>query len=415
MPLEASARKSVHGSRLPRLTVCLWLIVCGFCCVRAYCFPTSHTVYHNYAAAGRGWLAGGDAYDLARDEHGAVVARMSGYRYSPLVSAAFVPLSMLPDSWGGALWRLVNYLGFIGAFAWFVRAVLPGARDLGADAKAWLWLLLLPLALGSMNNGQANVLVMAFLLAAGAAVMRERWNVAAIVLAGACLLKIYPLAVALLMIVIFPRKLGWRFALALVAGLALPFLLQRPGYVLGQYDNWLQLLLTDDRRDFPLTQGYRDFYLLTRFFGAPMIPIVYMAVQLLAAGVIAGVCLAGRLAGWPQNHLVQTTIALGCCWMVVLGPSTESSTFILIAPALAWALVDAFALERPRWAQALLATIMAMFVLTFTATWFPGGRDWFYILQPIAALLFLVERLLSARPDFARVRASELSAYTRAA
>jgi hypothetical protein len=414
MPLELAPREGAQQAWLPRLTVFVWLAIAMVCCARAFFYPTSHTVYHNYANAGRSWLAGTDAYDLARDANGAVVARMSGYRYSPLVSAAFVPFSLLPDSWGGLLWRLVNYLCFFAAFAWFIREVLPGVASLGINARTSLWLLILPLTVGSMNNGQANVLLMALLLAAGAAAMRQRWNLTAIVLAAACLLKIYPLAVALLMVVIFPRQLGWRFALALGVGLALPFGLQNPNYVLEQYGNWFQLLLTDDRRDFALTQGYRDFHLLTRFFGAPISAGFYVAVQVSAAAVAAGVCLMGRLAKWPTNHLVQTTLALGCCWMVVFGPSTESSTFILIAPALAWALVDAFAVGRPVWSRTLLVIVMAMFVVTFTATWFPGGRDWFYILQPVSALLFLVERLLRARPIRNETVASEGTTYVQA-
>ena len=50
--------------------------------------------------------------------------------------------------------------------------------------------------------------------------MTERWNLAAAFLAGACLLKIYPLAIALLLIVAYPRPLGWRFVLAVGVGLA---------------------------------------------------------------------------------------------------------------------------------------------------------------------------------------------------
>ena len=72
----------------------------------------------------------------------------------------------MPDGLGGALWRLVNYAVFFGAFAWFVKVVLPGAERLGEKGLAALWLLLLPLSLGSMNNGQANVLLMGLLLAA---------------------------------------------------------------------------------------------------------------------------------------------------------------------------------------------------------------------------------------------------------
>ena len=139
---------------------------------------------------------------------------MSGYRYAPLVSVLFVPFGLLPDGLGGALWRLINYTCFFGSFAWFQRVVLPGANDLGDKAKAALWLLLLPLSLGSMNNGQANVLLVGLLLAAAAAVVTERWTLAASLLAGACLLKVYPLAIALLMLTWFSGRLAWRFLLA---------------------------------------------------------------------------------------------------------------------------------------------------------------------------------------------------------
>jgi hypothetical protein len=342
-----------------------------------------------------------DAYDCAQENAGSAAKnapRMSGYRYSPLVSVLFVPFSLLPDGLGGALWRLVSYVCFFGAFAWFQRKVLRPGDQLGDKGYAALWFLLLPLSLGSMNNGQANVLLMAMLLTAGAAVVTERWNFAAALLAGACFLKIYPLAMALLFLLVYPRQLGWRIVVALSLGLALPLAFQRPSYVFGQYANWVHLLATDDRRDFALNQGYRDFFLLTRFFGLPMGVGPYWALQLTAAAGVACVCLVGRWRQWPKQHLVQTLLALGCCWMIVFGPSTESSTFILLAPALAWALVDAFQPGRPMWSRAILTTVMVMFVATFTATWFPGGRDWLYVLQPMSAVLFFADRLLRCRP-----------------
>jgi hypothetical protein len=389
----------MESSRPLSWVALLWLVLCVGCCVQAFLFPTRHTVYPDYAHAGRSWVEGADAYNVEWDATGAFVPRMSGYRYAPIISIMMVPFSLCPDAVGGALWRLFNYVCFLGAFAWFVRVVLPGSSTLGNAGTAALWLLLLPLSLGSMHNGQANVMLMGLLLAAAAAVVTERWNLTAVFLAGACLLKVYPLAVALLMLVVYPRQLGWRFALALAVGLALPFALQHPGYVLGQYENWYQLMATDDRRIFAMNQGYRDFYLLARFIGAPLSAHVYLALQLVAAAGVAGVCLLGRLAHWPAKHLIQTLLCLGCSWMIVFGPSTESCTFILLAPALAWALVDAFRPGRPAWSRAVLVLVLAMFLATFTANSLPGGRDWLYVLQPVSALVFFTERFASCRPQ----------------
>lgn len=397
MPPEPFTPAPARPAGALKWTAYLWLALCVGCSVRAFMFPTSHTVFHDYAHAGRAWLAGTDAYEIERDAQGVYIPRMSGFRYSPLVSIVLVPFGMLPIALGGAVWRLFSAACFLGGFAWFVREVVPGARHWEPARTAALWLLLIPLSLGSLNNGQANVLLMGLLMAAGAAVVTERWSLTACFLAGACLLKIYPVAIALLMLVVYPRQLGWRLLLALGIGLVLPFALQSPEYVLGQYHNWYDLVSTDNRRDYPMNHGYRDFYLLTRFIGAPMAPKLYLALQLTAAALTAGICLMGKLASWPKNHVILTLLGLGCCWMVVFGPSTESCTFILIAPALACAVLDAVH-GSPMALRWLPVGVLALFLLTFMATWFPGGRDWFYILQPLSAALFFVDRLLQSRP-----------------
>ncbi len=377
----------------------LCLILCVVSGIRATLDPTKQSVYPDYEKAGQAWLHGEDAYQIERDADGVYIPRMSGYRYSPLVAVLLVPFGLLPSALGGVAWRLFSMAFFLWAFAWFVRAVLPVVKPLGEKSQAAMWLLIIPLSVGSMNNGQANVLLIGLLLAAGSAVVEQRWNLATVFLGGAVFLKIYPLAIVLLLLTVYPRQLGWRFGLAVIVGLALPFCFQQPAYVWGQYHNWFDLVFTDNRRDFPMSQGYRDFYLLTRFVGTPLKPSAYLTLQLGAAALVAGICLLGRLQKWPRSHLIQTLLGLGCCWMIVFGPSVESCTFILIAPALAWSIVDAFQAGRQAWVCAVPLLILGMFSLTFMAAWFPGGRDWFYVLQPLSAALLFIERLARCRPQ----------------
>src|SRR5206468_3756597 len=101
------------------------------------------------------------------------------------------PFSLLPDALGGVLWRLLGAGLFLGGFAWWARRVLPGR--LSARETAALWLLLLPLCLHSLNNGQSNVHVIGLLLIAVAAAAERRWNLAAICVAVAFCFKVYPL------------------------------------------------------------------------------------------------------------------------------------------------------------------------------------------------------------------------------
>ena len=167
--------------------------------------PTRQTVHLNYTKAGQHWLKGTDAYELKYDEHGKVIPGMGSYRYSPLFAAVIAPVAMLPDPWGGLVWRLVNYVAYLAALVYFFREVVPGANLMTVQQQAAWWLLLIPLSLPSMNNGQANVLMLALMLAAAAAVMREHWNLAALALAGAFYLKLYPLAVAMLFVLVYPQ------------------------------------------------------------------------------------------------------------------------------------------------------------------------------------------------------------------
>jgi hypothetical protein len=366
--------------------VLLWCVLCGACCVRAYLQPQRNTVFGIYRAAALAWIAGEDAYETASPNIGP-------YRYAPVVTVVLLPFSLLPLDLGGLVWRLFNVLGLMGAFAWFLRDGLPWRNE---KASAALWLLLMPLSLGSINNGQANVLLLALLLATGAALAGERWNLAAACLAGAVLLKVYPLAVALLLVLVYPRPLLGRFAIALAAGLLAPFAFQTPSYVLHAYENWFVLLASDDRRDFLMHEGLRDFHLLSRLVGWPLPTRIYLAIQLLAGLSCAAIGIYGRARKLPERQQVWTMLTLGCCWMVVFGPAVESSTFILIAPALAWAIVESWTMEGTFWRRIVLGGVLALFVVSFMSLWFPLSRNWLYFLQPLAALLFFGERITEA-------------------
>src|SRR5207253_1608455 len=152
------------------------------------------------------------------------------YRYSPLVTTFFVPFSLLPESAANVLWRLVNMAVYFAGVAAFCRTIYPGSACLGWFGTGWIGWLLVPLSLTSLGNGQANPLVIGCLLLGVVAAYRGRWNWAAVAVAVPILFKIYPVALALLLVLVYPRQLGWRLSLALAIGLVLPFGMQRPGY-----------------------------------------------------------------------------------------------------------------------------------------------------------------------------------------
>jgi hypothetical protein len=386
--------------------VAAWALVLGVVCIKAAGWPRSHSLYPVFAAAAQDWQAGEPLYRTTTPDAGG----LDVYRYSPLVAALFTPFSVLPAPVGGVLWRLLNAGVCLTGLAWFCRAVLP--RRLPRSQRAVVFLLVLPLAVGNLHNAQSNPLVLGLVLGSVAATAERRWSLAAGCTALACLFKIYPIAVGLLLVVLYPRRFGPRLAAALVVGLALPFLLQDPPYVAAQYASWVDYLRGDDRSGLPLTLCYRDLPLLCRRWISPLDPGAYQVIQVLAGAGIALLCLAQRRrqyqaeasaggrpsltlrvsegASWPERRLLIGLLGLGCCWMTVFGPATESCTYLLLGPTLAWALLETWLERRPLFARAWLAIAYGLLVVTYMSCWFPSGTRLQSLgLQPLAGMMLL--------------------------
>lgn len=384
MRLDSSV---MEPSPWPRRVAVVWAALVLALCVRSAIYPRIHSLYPVYAQAGASWLAERDCYTSDADQ----------YRYSPLVSCFFAPCSMLPDWLGGVLWRLLSIGLCAIAFHYYIQCAWPGPT-VDPRTRAALWFLLLPLSVESMNNGQANVIVLAGLLGGAAAVSHQRWNLAAACLACAFFFKIYPLALGLLLAAAFPRKLGVPLVMAVAIGLAVPFFHLNPSYVSDQYASWLSFVAGDNRLDWKMGDGYRDAHLLVRFFfGAVSLPVA-RAIQLAPAAALGLLAWRGGRLRRPNKDLVHDLFCLGCCWMVLFGPSTESATYILLAPVLSFALVEAWRRQNSFVSQALLGLVLAGFVTSFVHRQLLGPGLPLYILQPLGALALFVERCCRAFP-----------------
>jgi hypothetical protein len=364
-----------------RLIVLAWVLAVAVPCVRVAIEPAAHTVYTPYVFAGRGWHAGSDIY------------AHSGYRYSPLVATFFSLFAHAPDHVGAPLWHLLNAGVYVlGLTAWLRRLISSSDRN----ARALYFLLVLPASLASLNNGQANALLLGLMLLAFDAVCDERWHRAARCIALAAAFKVYPLLLGVILITRYPRQLGSRLALWGFVALVLPFLLQQPEYVQQQYQSWFAELRHDDRQVLPLPLAYRDLRLLLRVCGMPISQLHYLAIQMLAAG---------GLVGFAATRRPTLAMLFGLCmlWMTVLGPATESCTYILLAPTLAWAMLQA---QREEWGPTRSAALaLVYFLVTYPQLPFrlPGaGVLANHAAQCVGGLLFaaiLLERGIRRRSD----------------
>jgi hypothetical protein len=360
-PVPSLPERLEAVNRWERGAITVWTALLLFFCVRALLWPRAHSVYPIFSTAARNWMAGTDLYKATGE--------FDIYRYSPLVTVLLVPLASLPVWLGGVLWRILDVGVYLAALTWWSRAVLP--RILTRTHRAMLFLLVVVPSIGSVINGQSNLLVMGLLLAALAAVTEERWNLASTLVALACLFKLYPIAVGLLLALIYPRRFLVRLVAALIVGFALPFVLQNPAYVARQYTDWAQQLQEDDRQGRPRELWYRDFRLLDWMWGRPLTSRSYLIVQLTAAAGIAATCGYAARRRWPERRLLRLLLSLSCCWMTVMGPATEPSTYTLLAPSLAWALLEAWLERRGLFRRGLLVASYSLLVAYHVAGWFP--------------------------------------------
>ncbi len=398
---EWSWKRLTWDAAWSRTAIAVWLVVLLTLSTLSGMMPRRHSVLPIYTLAGANWLRTQPLY-------GGQVPGLDVFRYSPLAAALFAPTSLLPEAWMGVLWRLLSALIFILGLRWWLHELLPGR--LTKAREAMLFLLILPLLIPNLYNGQVNPLMMGLLFAALASVRQRRYAVAGILIAIAFWLKLYPVAVGLLLMLAYPRRFSPGFLLAIGAGLVLPFVLQKPGYAWSEYQHWLEYLRMDNREANSFHYWLRDIRQLFLVLGMRIPAGTYPLVQVGAAAVFAICCLAAKWRGWPERDLLLFLTHLGCCWMTIFGPSTESPTWMILFPSLGTVLLLAWAENASIWLRGCLLLSYGIFLVTQISKWFTWS-SWLadYGTQPLAGLLFLgcilwvgIARLISGKGSLER-------------
>src|SRR5262249_17934089 len=218
-------------------------------------------------------------------------------------------------------------------------------------------------------------------------------NQAAGWLAFATLIKGYPLALALLVAALYPRRFFFRYGIALACGLLLPFAVQRTDLVAAQYASWLTHLREST---VIMRERLRTLEHLFALYAHPMSPQSFQLVQLFAGVAVLALCRISALRRPEQSGQLQGALTLFACWVILFGPATEACTYIVIAPVIAAALVETF--SRPAsWVcrSVLIGSFLLMgpLVTDFVP---PAIRNYAseHGSQPIGGLLFLGSTLV---------------------
>lgn len=382
--LDDEALKPLRMDRLSRwttLAVLGWTVMLTVFVVIILFSPERVTGFAPYLKAGHRWLEGLGIYSFKPNK---------GFVYSPLAAVLFSWAALIPAFFANILWRLLSAAMLLGGL-WSLFRFGPFAH-IPRHLRGLVALLVLPVAAGNLDSGQANAVVIGLIMIAVAAAFRERWMIAAVAVAGASYWKIYPVVLGLLLVLSAPEKFTWRLVLWLVVMALLPFLFQRPAYVAEQYQQWFATRVADNRFGYPIAISPLDlWFLMVRLGHLPLSVTAYNVLRLAAGAGIAWFCLCGWRNGWPGERTFGGMFCFVCVWMLLLGPASESLSYLILVPAAAIGFVESFSI-RIRPGARVLAVLGYGFLLlaVLRVGFFPRlGIPWLLGLQPAGALFYL--------------------------
>jgi len=341
------------------------------------------TVTGNYWQAGASWLAGRPLY--AGTGH--------GFIYLPQAAIAFAPFSALPPLIAGVLWRLLT----IGAYAYGVRCLASLGEDhAGIALFPLMTALSLPLAWDSARNGQATLLVTALMILAAVDLADQRWTRAALWL---CLgVAVKPLGTFLLLLAaVLYKPVRGRLVAALAFVAVIPFLMQRPDYVISQYRAWAAMLTVGAHVG--SAEDWAQLFGLLSIAGLHLSTVVQTVMRAAAAVLTLTVCLFAK----RRQASAQAAVSLfvfHACFLMLFSPRTENNTYAALAPGIAVLCAQAWLIESRRLVGVALAALAVI-----TAGGYELGRrilpasppTWLAPLMTVFFTAYAVSRVWRAR------------------
>ena len=339
-----------------------------------------------------------------------------GFNYLPTFVPLYRAFAAMPMPFGEILWRWLAAL-CMGHALWKLMKL----QSRPASARGFLLLSIasLPVSLGALQMGQANIWIAAALLQAGAAIGQGRWWGAALWLALGLAVKPIMLAPIGLAMLRTPRL--WLPMACTVAGvLALPFLLASPAYVWSQYvDSWRNL---SDSCAQVTTHRFADINGLLRSLGTELSGRWSIASRALFGAALAALFLA-RGRGLGPGTWSYAWLALSACYVLLCNPMSEANSYCMFgipAALLAWQLLgegESRISARPALAIAGGWAIIGVLVLMgvgseITRPWLGNSLDlWLYPTCAIALTAMTAVRTFGPGGDTDSAKVPEPHPY----
>jgi len=306
--------------------------------------PTRTGVVPNYRFASTHWWMGQSMYP----------GGTHGFLYVPQFAVLFSLIDWIrPFVLGEVIWR---GLGF-GIFAWSLWKLgnllhdPQGRLGINAPTFAYLVLLAVPASLASLNNGQTNLPLSAVLVLLCLALREERWNLGALLLTIALILKPISVAPWLLVFAIFSRMRIPLLVGLLVMGLV-GFVHPSPSYAWGQLlEFWAKL----NHSYTPENLRVSDLFGMLEKMGFPN-PFALNSMTRMGAAVSALLFVGWKYRrGGSMNGSWGLWVVTALTW-TIFNPRAETNSYVLISPLLTFAALNYWTKgDGERWKGTILS------------------------------------------------------------
>ena len=341
--------------------------------------PEFRSVTSAYRHASENWFAGRDIYPQREGE----------MNYLPQFAILFSPFAQLPKAASDTLWRLLQ----MGVFVSALRRLATVAQSGRMDLFLLVSILAAPVALGTVMNGQSNLLLAGAMGHAAVDLLRHRnWAVAGWLNVG-LIAKPITVVMALLVAATDGTVVPWLLGGITLTALA-PLAFDAWPTVAGSYSAWFRQLLLLVPSEEP---RFEDLASLLRVLGWHLDPGVWFVLRVTAgAAILAAWWIGSRRLEGP--HRVLTLLGLSAGYLMLFNPRTESNSYVILAPAIAVLAARFLAVESSRVGWVLAALALALGNAGMGNPIWPLTKLW---LKPIVALAFLgwiFHRIFRRRP-----------------
>ena len=356
----------------------MWFVAFAVISTIVWPSPLRHSVCWNYYQPAKDWWAGLDLYRFNY--------KIDGFLYLPQFALFYTPFMVLGHPIGDIVWRGLG-LALLSTGVWRMAQML-------APGRVWIIFALataavLPAAVASLRNGEANLHIAGIMLQATVKLRARRWGWAAFWLTGGVVVKPIMIVMTLLAGAMY-RPVIVRLFIGGVLIAAVPYLFQSSHYVSVQYREYGHVMSVAAQPP----DLYCNIRGLLGKMGWVMSQVFFQCMAAIAAVVTLGVCLVAKRR-WPEPVCVKFLLGFSACYLMLCNPRTESNSYVIIAPVIA--LPAAMLLTVRNRPRAAMGLYVLSFMLICDFWGYKKTENWLKPLTCVVVSALLVRELFVLR------------------